>query len=127
MCVSLLLFCCQNYTQAFCKERLQASELYIRLHDSLFLVPHLTQLLENDELEHFQLFLVPSDADLGYSLRSRQELERAVSASSKQLLRQLTTCRAGTGGENKSYVQSFPSGEGKSRQSRMSISSPDRH
>lgn len=109
------------------KRRLQASELYIRLHDSLFLVPHLTQLLENDELEHFQLFLVPSDADLGYSLRSRQELERAVSASSKQLLRQLATCSAGTRRENKSYVQSFPSGEGKSRQSRMSISSPDRH
>ena len=40
------------------KRCLQASELDTRLHGSLFLVPHLTQLLENDKLEHFQLFLV---------------------------------------------------------------------
>lgn len=82
-------------------------------------MPHLTQLLENDSPEHFQLFLVPSEAGISCSLK-RPELGRALSASPKQLLRQLTACSLGTRAENKkSYVHSFPGGEIKSKQSRL--------
>ena len=125
MCVCLLLFCCQNHTQAFCKEvpaGLRAGHQAPRFSLSGASSDPATW---EWRARAFPAIFSSSDADLGYSPRSRQELGRAVSASSKQLLGQPTTCSAGTRGENKSYVQSFPSGEGKSRQSRMSTSSPD--